>query len=41
MTVVYDEHQTRHAVLMVRTDRGDLILDNRDKRRVALAANWL
>jgi predicted transglutaminase-like cysteine proteinase len=29
MTVVYDEHQTGHAVLMVRTDRGDLILDNR------------
>jgi predicted transglutaminase-like cysteine proteinase len=30
MTVVKDQHDEGHAVLMVRTDRGDLILDNQD-----------
>jgi len=29
MTVVIDEEQAGHAVLMVRTDAGDLILDNK------------
>jgi predicted transglutaminase-like cysteine proteinase len=29
MTVVLDEDQAGHAVLMVRTDRGDFILDNK------------
>jgi len=29
MTVVIDEEGSGHAVMMVRTDRGDLILDNR------------
>jgi predicted transglutaminase-like cysteine proteinase len=29
MTVVLDENNEGHAVLMVRTDRGDLILDNK------------
>lgn len=29
MTVVRDENGEGHAVLMVRTDRGDLVLDNR------------
>ncbi len=29
MTVVLDEEQAGHAVLMVRTDRGDFILDNK------------
>ena len=29
MTVVLDEHNEGHAVLMVRTDRGDIILDNK------------
>jgi predicted transglutaminase-like cysteine proteinase len=29
MTVVIDEEGAGHAVLMVRTDRGDFILDNR------------
>ena len=29
MTVVIDEEGGGHAVMMVRTDRGDLILDNR------------
>jgi predicted transglutaminase-like cysteine proteinase len=29
MTVVIDEHGAGHAVLMVRTDRGDYILDNK------------
>lgn len=29
MTVVLDEKNEGHAVLMVRTDRGDLILDNK------------
>ena len=29
MTVVIDEKGSGHAVLMVRTDRGDIILDNR------------
>jgi predicted transglutaminase-like cysteine proteinase len=29
MTVVIDEKNEGHAVLMVRTDRGDLILDNK------------
>lgn len=29
MTVVLDEQRAGHAVLMVRTDRGDLILDNK------------
>jgi predicted transglutaminase-like cysteine proteinase len=28
MTVVLDENRAGHAVLMVRTDRGDFILDN-------------
>jgi predicted transglutaminase-like cysteine proteinase len=36
MTVVLDENNEGHAVLMVRTDRGDLILDN--KRDAIL--NW-
>jgi predicted transglutaminase-like cysteine proteinase len=35
MTVVLDEQGEGHAVLMVRTDRGDLILDN--KRDAVLA----
>jgi predicted transglutaminase-like cysteine proteinase len=29
MTVVLDENNEGHAVLMIRTDRGDLILDNK------------
>ena len=29
MTVVIDEKGEGHAVLMLRTDRGDLILDNK------------
>lgn len=29
MTVVRDENDEGHAVLLVRTDRGDLVLDNR------------
>ena len=29
MTVVIDEQDEGHAVLMVRTDRGDFILDNK------------
>ena len=29
MTVVIDERGEGHAVLMVRTDRGDFILDNK------------
>ena len=29
MTVVVDEAGDGHAVLMIRTDRGDLILDNK------------
>ena len=29
MTVVLDDQDEGHAVLMVRTDRGDLILDNK------------
>ena len=29
MTVVIDERGDGHAVLMVRTDRGDFILDNK------------
>jgi predicted transglutaminase-like cysteine proteinase len=29
MTVVLDERNDGHAVLMLRTDRGDLILDNK------------
>jgi predicted transglutaminase-like cysteine proteinase len=29
MTVVIDEKREGHAVLMVRTDRGDFILDNK------------
>jgi predicted transglutaminase-like cysteine proteinase len=36
MTVVLDENNEGHAVLMVRTDRGDLILDN---KRDAIV-NW-
>jgi predicted transglutaminase-like cysteine proteinase len=28
MTVVIDHHGDGHLILMVRTDRGDLILDN-------------
>ena len=35
MTVVLDENNEGHAVLMVRTDRGDIILDN--KRDAVLA----
>ena len=34
MTVVLDEAGAGHAVLMVRTDRGDMILDN--KRDIVL-----
>jgi predicted transglutaminase-like cysteine proteinase len=29
VTVVIDEDNAGHAVLMIRTDRGDLILDNK------------
>jgi predicted transglutaminase-like cysteine proteinase len=29
MTVVLDEGRAGHAVLMMRTDRGDFILDNK------------
>lgn len=32
MTVVREQNGDGHAVLMVRTDRGDLILDNQDNR---------
>jgi predicted transglutaminase-like cysteine proteinase len=32
MTVVRETKGTGHAVLMVRTDRGDLVLDNQDSR---------
>ncbi len=32
MTVVRERNGDGHAVLMVRTDRGDLILDNQDSR---------
>ena len=32
MTVVRESKGTGHAVLMVRTDRGDLVLDNQDGR---------
>ena len=32
MTVVRETKGTGHAVLMVRTDRGDLVLDNQDGR---------
>lgn len=32
MTVVRQENGEGHAVLMVRTDRGDLVLDNQDNR---------
>jgi predicted transglutaminase-like cysteine proteinase len=32
MTVVRERNGEGHAVLMVRTDRGDLILDNQDSR---------
>jgi predicted transglutaminase-like cysteine proteinase len=32
MTVVRETRGTGHAVLMVRTDRGDLVLDNQDGR---------
>jgi predicted transglutaminase-like cysteine proteinase len=35
MTVVIDEQGAGHAVMMVRTDRGDYILDN--KRKAVLA----
>jgi predicted transglutaminase-like cysteine proteinase len=35
MTVVIDEIGEGHAVLMVRTDRGDLILDNKNDKVVA------
>lgn len=37
MTVVIDEENAGHAVLMVRTDRGDFILDN--KRNAVLPWN--
>lgn len=36
MTVVRDENGEGHAVLMVRTDRGDIVLDN----RTDLIRNW-
>ena len=32
MTVVRQPNGEGHAVLMVRTDRGDLVLDNQDGR---------
>ena len=32
MTVVREPNGDGHAVLMARTDRGDLILDNQDNR---------
>jgi len=32
MTVVRERNGAGHAVLMVRTDRGDLVLDNQDSR---------
>jgi predicted transglutaminase-like cysteine proteinase len=32
MTVVREQNGAGHAVLMVRTDRGDLVLDNQDGR---------
>jgi predicted transglutaminase-like cysteine proteinase len=35
MTVVIDEIGEGHAVLMVRTDRGDLILDNKNDKVLA------
>jgi predicted transglutaminase-like cysteine proteinase len=35
ITVVRDEHGEGHAVLTVRTGRGDLILDNKNSRIVA------
>jgi predicted transglutaminase-like cysteine proteinase len=35
ITVVRDEHGEGHAVLTVRTSRGDLILDNKHSRIVA------
>ena len=41
MTVVIDEQGEGHAVLMVRTDRGDFILDNKRDERPAVAADRL
>ena len=41
MTVVIDEQGEGHAVLMVRTDRGDFILDNKRMERPAMAADRL
>ena len=35
MTVVFDENGEGHAVLTVRTSRGDFVLDNRQSRIVA------
>jgi predicted transglutaminase-like cysteine proteinase len=35
ITVVRDEHGEGHAVLTVRTNRGDLILDNKHSRILA------
>lgn len=34
MTVVIDENNSGHAVLMLRTDRGDFVLDNKHNRVV-------
>ena len=41
MSVVLDEKGEGHAVLMVRTDRGDFILDNKVPARPALAPHGL
>ena len=35
MTVAIDDRREGHAVLMVRTDRGDFILDNKTDAVVA------
>ena len=32
LTIVLDQREEGHAVLSVRTDRGDVVLDNRDNR---------
>ncbi len=37
ITVVRDENNERHAVLTVRTDRGDLVLDNKLSKVMAWA----
>ena len=41
MTVVIDDQGEGHAVLMVRTNEGELILDNKRKRDPALARDRL